>query len=166
LRRNLTVVSRPGAERFTAPAEPNQRRYEALRAYFVEQQSAKAVAEHFGYNRSTVETLVRDWRAGRLGLFASSRPGPRRQPKTDRAHTLALALRCEGRSLREIERALRAEGVPLSRTAIWKLAEEAGARPGRQAGDRTGAGRRFRRSPAARHRRRRIAGLGEQLTES
>lgn len=108
------------------PAEPNQRRYETLRAYFVEEQSAKAVAEQFGYTRSTVETLVRDWRAGRLGLFASSRPGPRRQPKKDRARRLALALRREGRSLREIERALRAEGVPLSHTAIWQLAQEAG----------------------------------------
>jgi len=39
---------------------------------------------------------------------------------------LAVALRREGRSLREIEQALRVEGVPLSRTAIWTLAEEAG----------------------------------------
>jgi len=120
------VGSRPGAERFTAPDEPSQRRYEALRAYFVEEQSAEEVGERFGYTRSTVETLVRDWRAGRLELFASSRPGPRRQPKKDRARTLALALRREGRSLREIERALAAEGVPLSRTAIWELAGEEG----------------------------------------
>jgi transposase len=118
--------SRPGAERFTAPEEPNQRRYEALRAYYVEGLSAEAVGERFGYTRSTVETLVRDFRAGRLELFASSRPGPRRAPKKDRARTLALGLRREGRSLREIERALAAEGVPLSRTAIWELASEEG----------------------------------------
>jgi transposase len=120
------VGSRLGAERFTAPTEPNQRRYEAVRAYFVEELSAGAVGERFGYTRATVETLVRDWRAGRLSLFASSRPGPRTQPKKDRARTLALALRREGRSLREIERALAAEGVPLSRTAIWELASEEG----------------------------------------
>jgi transposase len=117
---------RLGAERFAAPDEPNQRRYEALRAYFVEEQSAEAVGERFGYMRSTVETLVRDYRAGRLELFASSRPGPRRQPKKDRARTLALELRREGRSLREIERALAAEQVPLSRTAIWELVAEEG----------------------------------------
>lgn len=117
------MASRPGAERFTKPpAEPNQLRYEALRAYFVEGMSAEALAERFGYTRAT----VRDWRAGRLSLFASSRPGPRAQPKKDRARPLALALRRAGRSLREIERALSAEGVALSRTAIWELAEEAG----------------------------------------
>jgi transposase len=118
--------SRPGAERFTAPTAPNQRRYEALRAYFVEGVSAEAVAERFGYTRASVETLVRDYRAGRLELFASSRPGPRRQPKKDRARALALALRREGRSLAEIARALEAAGAPLSRTAIWELVGEQG----------------------------------------
>jgi hypothetical protein len=119
--------SRPGAERFAAPSEPNQRRYEALRAYFVEGESAARVGERFGYTLATVETLVRDWRAGRLSLFASSRPGPRQQPKKDRARSLALALRAEGRSLRQIERALAAAGTPLSRTAIAELLADAGA---------------------------------------
>lgn len=118
--------ARPGAERFTAPSEPNQRRYEALRAYYVEGASAQAVAERFGYTRATVETLVRDDRAGRLSLFASSRPGPRSQPKKDRARALVVALRSEGRSLDEIGRALQAAGARLSRTAIWEILAEAG----------------------------------------
>jgi transposase len=118
--------ARPGAERFTAPGEPNQRRYEALRAYYVEGASAVQVAERFGYTRATVETLVRDDRAGRLALFASSRPGPRAQPKKDRARALVVALRSEGRSLEEIGRALEAAGAGLSRTAIWEILAEAG----------------------------------------
>jgi transposase len=120
------VGARPGAERFTAPGEPNQRRYEALRAYHVEGASAEAVAARFGYTRATVETLVRDDRAGRLSLFASSRPGPRAQPKKDRARALVVALRGEGRSLEEIGRALQAAGAGLSRTAIWEILTEAG----------------------------------------
>jgi transposase len=120
------VGSRPGAERFTAPVEPNQRRYEALRAYYVEGASAEAVAQRFGYTRASVETLVREHRAGRLGLFASSRPGPRTQPKKDRARALVVALRSEGRSLGEIGRALGAASVGLSRTAIWEILAEAG----------------------------------------
>ena len=118
--------TRPSAERFTAPSEPNQRRYEALRAYFVQGASAVEVAERFGYTRATVETLVRDHRAGRLELFASSRPGPRSQPKKDRARALVVALRSEGRSLAEIGRALEAAGAGLSRTAIWEILAEAG----------------------------------------
>src|SRR5918996_2187485 len=118
--------ARPGAERFTAPSEPNRRRYEALRAYYVEGASAEAVAQRFGYTRASVETPVRDHRAGRLSLFASSRPGPRAQPKKDRARALVLALRSEGRSLQEIGRALEAAGAGLSRTAIWEILAEAG----------------------------------------
>lgn len=117
--------ARPGAERFTAPGEPNQRRYEALRAYYVEGASAAAVAQRFGYTRATVETLVRDERAGRLALFASSRPGPRSQPKKDRARALVVALRSEGRSLEQIGRALQAAGAGLSGTAIWEILTEA-----------------------------------------
>jgi transposase len=118
--------SRPEARRFVAPSEPNQRRYEALRAYFVEGASAETVADRFGYTRSSVETLVRDYRAGRLELFASSRPGPRTQPKKDRARALVVAMRAEGRTLAEIGRALEAAGASLSRTAIWEILAEAG----------------------------------------
>jgi transposase len=120
------VGVRAGSEAFVAPSEPNQRRYEALRAYFVEGASAEAVAQRFGYTRSSVETLVRDYRAGRLELFASSRPGPRTQPKKDRARALVVAMRSEGRTLEEIGRALEAAGAGLSRTAIWEILAEAG----------------------------------------
>jgi transposase len=106
--------------------QPNQRRYEALRAYFVEGASAKQVAQRFGYTRATVETLVRDYRAARLELFASSRPGPHSEPKKDSARTLILTLRREGRSLAEIARALTAAGTPLGRTAIWEVVREEG----------------------------------------
>lgn len=118
--------SRSGAERFLGPVEPNQRRYEALRCYFVEGAAADDVAKRFGYTRASVETLVRDYRAGRLELFASSRPGPRSEPKKDSARKLTLALRREGRSLAEITRALKAAGTPLGRTAIWEVVGEEG----------------------------------------
>jgi hypothetical protein len=38
----VTAQPAPGSEFFTAPAQPNQRRYEALRAYFVEPISVEA----------------------------------------------------------------------------------------------------------------------------
>lgn len=118
--------SRPGAEQFARPVEPNQRRYEALRYYFLDGAAAEDVAERFGYTRASVETLVRDYRAGRLELFASSRPGPRSEPKKGSARKLTLALRREGRSLAEITRALKVAGTPLGRTAIWEVVGEEG----------------------------------------
>jgi hypothetical protein len=103
------MALRPGHERFTSPTLPNQRRYEALRAYFVEGASAQAVAARFGYTRASVETLVRGHRAGRLGeLFVIARPGPKRQPRKDAARALALGLRREGHGLDAIAAALAA----------------------------------------------------------
>jgi transposase len=121
------MAPRPGHERFTSPTQINQRRYEALRAYFVEGASAAEVAGRLGYARASVETLVRDYRAGRLGeLFVAPRPGPVRQPRKDAARALALGLRREGHGLDAIVDALERAGTPLSRTATWELLGEAG----------------------------------------
>jgi transposase len=119
--------TRPGHEYFSQPRLASQRRYEALRAYFVEGASAEEVAGRFGYRRGSVERLVHDHRAGRLpALFAASRPGPKRQPRKERARALALELRRGGRSLEGIVAALAAAGTPLSRTALWEVLREAG----------------------------------------
>ena len=119
--------SRSGHEQFTRPSQPNQRRYEALRAYFVEGASAEEVAERLGYTRASVETLVRDYRKGRLGeLFALPRPGPKRQPKKDAARERAIELRRQRHGLDEIVQELARAGTPLSRTAVWEILGEAG----------------------------------------
>ncbi len=121
------MASRPGHEQFTRPSQPNQRRYEALRAYFVEGAPAAQVAERLGYTRSTVEALVRDYRKGRLGeLFVAPRPGPKRQPKKDAARELVIELRRRRHGLEEIVAELERAGTPLSRTAVWEILGEAG----------------------------------------
>ncbi len=77
-------MARPGHERFTAPRLAAQRRYEALRAWWVEELSAAEIAERFGYTRASVQTLISTYREADLAEpFASSRPGPKRQPKKD-----------------------------------------------------------------------------------
>src|SRR5664279_4825678 len=45
---------RAGGEYFLEPAEAVQRRYEALRCYFVEDASAESVGARFGYSPATV----------------------------------------------------------------------------------------------------------------
>ena len=65
------------ASAFTAPEQVNQRRYEALRAFFVDGLSYTEAGERFGYTRWAMINLVRDYRKGPLRLFAPPRkPGP------------------------------------------------------------------------------------------
>jgi transposase len=120
----------PGAEYFTAPAHPNQRRYEALRAYFTEGLTVAEAGARAGYTRSSMASLLRDFRAGRLELFAPpGRPGPKTAPAKDRARPRVLELRRAGLSVHEISARLRAEGTPLNRTGVGQiLAEEGFAR--------------------------------------
>lgn len=116
-----TYQSRAGVEFFTRPAVSTQRRYEALRAYFVEGMPAAEVAARWGYTTSAFESVVRDFRAGDREFFVERRPGPRTSPGKDAARARIVELRRGGHSIDEIAVALRAEGTPLNRTGISEV---------------------------------------------
>ena len=117
----------PGAEYFTAPRHPNQRRYEALRAYFTEDLTVEQAGARAGDTRSSMASLLRDFRAGELELFAPpGKPGPKTAPAKDRARARVLELRRAGLSVHEISARLRAEGTPLNRTGVGQILAEEG----------------------------------------
>jgi hypothetical protein len=131
---------RAGAEYFAEPGEPAQRRYEALRAYFVEELSAAQVAVRFGYSPAVVHQMASDLRAGRAVFFRDSRPGPKGPRKAGRVRDEVLALRAQDRSIDEIAAALQAAGTPVSAQTVWSiLAAEGLERLPRRAADRRGA---------------------------
>jgi hypothetical protein len=117
---------RPGAEFFTAPTGPGQRRYEALRAYFVEGCSAAEAAARFGYRTGAFESVVRDFRAGDTEFFTVRRPGPKSAPAKDAARARIVELRRAGHSIDEIAVALRGEGTSLNRTGISEVLRDEG----------------------------------------
>jgi hypothetical protein len=117
----------PAGEYFTAPRHPNQRRYEALRAYFIEDLTVAEAGARAGYTRSSMASLLRDFRAGRLELFAPpGKPGPRTAPAKDRARARVTGLRRDGLPVYEISARLRAEGTPLNRTGVGQILAEEG----------------------------------------
>src|SRR5258708_8245635 len=120
---------REGAEAFTAPAQVNQRRYEALRAWYVDGLSYARAGTRFGYTRWAMVGLVRQHRAGKLELFAPPRrpgPPPGTAPAKDRARGRAIELRRQGLSPYEISARLAAEGTPLNRTGVGEILAEEG----------------------------------------
>ena len=85
---------REGADYFAVPAGPAQRRYEALRAYFLDELPAAEVADRFGYSTASVHQMATLLRKGRLGLFTETRPGPKGPRKaTGQLRARALELR-------------------------------------------------------------------------
>ena len=117
---------RAGGEFFTAPEQVAQRRYEALRAYFVEGATAAQVAERFGYTTASVQAMVRDFRAGDRDFFVARRPGPRVAPAKQAAREQVLRLRAQGYSITEIADALADTDTPLNRTGVWELLRDEG----------------------------------------
>jgi transposase len=118
-----------GPEWFTDPAQVNHRRYEALRAYFVEGLSYAQAGKRFGYTRWAMINMVRRHRAGKLDLFApASRPGPRpgTAPAKNRARARTIELRRQGLSVYEISARLAREGTPLNRTGVGQILAEEG----------------------------------------
>jgi hypothetical protein len=72
-------------------------------------------------------SLLRDFRAGRLELFAPpGKPGPKTAPAKDRARARVLELRRQGLPVHEISARLRAEGTPLNRTGVGQILAEEG----------------------------------------
>ena len=124
---------------FTHPIPDWQRRYEALRASFVDRLPARIVAERFHYSPHYVRLLRHLFTSGKLdfsepvpeGLTARRRvdAATREKIKTYRVHQLSAGdivecLSDEGTeiSVRTVERVLREEGFPkLPRRARLKM---------------------------------------------
>jgi transposase len=118
---------RKGWESFARPAGVNQRRYEAVRAYVLEGAPPAEAAARFGYSRAALASLVRDFRAGKLTLFAEpGRPGRKSAPKKNAARGRVIELRRQGLSVYEISTRLAAEGRPLNRTGVGQILAEEG----------------------------------------
>ena len=120
---------REGAEAFTAPDQVNHRRYEALRAFYVDGLTYAQAGERAGYTRWAMVNLVREYRAGKLELFAPPRrpgPPPGIAPAKDRARGRVIELRRDGLSTYEISARLATEGTPLNRTSVGEILAEEG----------------------------------------
>ena len=118
---------RVGAEYFLRPVGASQRRYEALRAYFVENMPASQVASKFGYTAGSVHQMATSLRSGKLALFTEAKPGPKGPRKaTSAVRARVLTLRGKGRSITEISTVLAAEGFRLSAQSVWEILDADG----------------------------------------
>ena len=84
------------------------------------------VAERFGYTPASLNSAVRDFRAGAREFFLTPCPGPKSAPGKDAARARIIELRTDGHSIDEIAVALAAEGPGLNRTGIAEVIAEQG----------------------------------------
>ena len=118
--------ARPGGEFFAAPDTCDQRRYEALRAYLLEGLTASEAAARFGYTAASVQSMARDFRAGRRDFFTDTKPGLKSAPAKDAAQARIIELRRAGRSAYEIAEILATEPARLNRTGVAEVLAQEG----------------------------------------
>ena len=112
---------------FLHPVHEWQRRYEALRASFVERQPARIVAERFGYSLTYIHLLRHLFTHQKIDF---SEPVPEGKTNRRRIDTALKAKICNWREHRlsagEITGLLSEEGVEISVRTIERVLAEAG----------------------------------------
>jgi hypothetical protein len=114
---------------FLAPDEPVHRQYEALRAFFVDQEGSAAVARRFAYSPGSFRVLCHQFRHDvdkRSGFFRQPQHGPRSAPSRDRVRDRAVALRKQNLSVYDIQRTLAQTGQAISINALAVVLREEG----------------------------------------
>ena len=115
---------------FLEPKHPKHRQYEALRSFYVEGRPSQEVARTFGYSAGAFRVLCHAFlREPNPSYFATSRPGPRTQPKKAAARSLVIALRKQNHSVYDISHLLKEQKIPLSPTAVRELLKAEGFAP-------------------------------------
>jgi len=125
---------------FTHPHLDWQKRYEALRASFVERLPAHVIADRFGYSTGYVHLLRHQFKHGKLDFAEPPAEGStRRRRVSAETRRKVRAWRKQRLSAAEITELLLEEGVEISvRTVERVLAEEGFAKLPRRAGLKIG----------------------------
>jgi hypothetical protein len=110
------------AQHFLTPANTAHRRYEALRAYFVDGLSSKQAADRFGYSPGSFRGLVHQFRQDpKLSFFAAGRAAANEPGRPDPRCQKVVALRKQNLSVYDISRALERDNEKLSPVAISEI---------------------------------------------
>jgi hypothetical protein len=133
------ITTPPDQHFFLSPEFPLQRQYEALRAYFVDEESSSDVARRFGYSAGAFRVLCHQFRHNpdkRASFFRQPQRGPQTAPARDRVRGLAVAMRKRNLSVYDMRRELAAAGHSISiNSLILLLREEGFSRLPRRADD-------------------------------
>jgi transposase len=119
------------AQFFLKPKQPVHRRYEILRAMYVDHLSAKEAAKRFDCSVHTVNAMRRDFKSamtsgGPPTFFVSPRPGRKPKDNRDELKELIISLRKQNCSILDIQATLDTMGHKTSHDFIHRVLVEDG----------------------------------------
>lgn len=116
------------AQYFKNPISLRQKQYEAVRAIVLDNQPAEFIAKKFGYKISTISSIVRDARAGKIQLFPTIKKGPKQRQISSELQKKIISLRKGGLSTPDIHQCLAEEGIKNSARTVERILKDAGFR--------------------------------------
>jgi hypothetical protein len=123
------IITPSNEKFFLSPQFPLQRQYEALRAFFVDEEPSGDVARRFGYSLGAFRVLCHQFRHDpdkRASFFRQPQRGPQSSPARDRVRDLAVAMRKRNLSVYDMQRELDAAGHKISINSLTVLLREEG----------------------------------------
>jgi len=112
---------------FIEPLSARQRQYEAVRAIFVDKISYESISKKFGYKLSTLYSIVRNVKSGKLNLFPEVQKGPRQRITSKEIQNRIINYRKrENLSTIDISQKFKEEGINISQKTIERILVDAG----------------------------------------
>ena len=111
---------------FKHPKNTAHKRYEALRAYYLESLTQEEAANRVGYSTKTFQSLVSNFQNGKIHFFVESQHGPTRRRISDYEQNRIISLRESNHSIYDIRKVLRSEGYKTSIQTINRVLDDAG----------------------------------------
>ena len=127
-RHTTTLMSRAMdiIEYFKSPKSKRQKQYEAVRAIALDNIPADEVAKKFGYKISTVYSMVKDAKAGKLKLFPEVAKGPKKRRTFAKIHKKIIQLRKQDIYSADIHKRLTSDGQNISIRTVERIIKDAG----------------------------------------
>jgi len=111
---------------FKHPKMTAQRRYEALRAYYLESLTQDEAAKKVGYSVKTFQSLISNFQNGKINFFMKSQYGPKRRQISDYDYKKIISLRKADHSIYEIQEILASEDHKTSLQTINRILKDEG----------------------------------------
>jgi transposase len=118
---------------FIKPTQTSHKKYEALRAIYVDGVSAEQVAKKFGYSIHTIYSMCRDFstrfksnNVSAQDFFYEAQPGPKKNNQLDLLRDEIILLRKQNHSILDIQSTLQAKGHEVSHVYIHELLQKDG----------------------------------------
>jgi transposase len=111
---------------FRNPKTAQQRKYDALRDYYLNELTQKDTARKYGYTTTSFQTIVRDFKKQKIVFFPPVKKGPKRKQIAGPIQKKIIELRKKNHSIYEIRDILKQDGHSWSLDTIGRITRDEG----------------------------------------